>query len=231
MTLIAEPKRHPRMPGQQAEVMPGSPTAVVALFAEIVRERFRAENELPWVWREGETPAPDETGEPDAPRKILIEPAFVEHDETRNYRPAIFVDKGETVTTKVAIGNFAGKHLQSGLKGFYSLGTIPIDIECVSDKKGESATLADTIWFYILAGREQIRDTFGLHEVSEPVLGRTLPAERDKQEWSTHVSFTIQTDLRWVTKPVAPLLNGIVMRFRRSDETNPDVFLLKEYIH
>lgn len=230
MALAAEPQGHPRLPGQQADVAPSSPTAITALFTEIVRERFRVDNGLAWAWSDGETPAPDETGNPDAPRKILIEPAFAEHDETRNYRPAIFIDKGETRMEKVAIGNLAGKQLSSGLTGYYALASVPIDIECVSDKKGESAILGDTVWFYVLAGRELIQKTFGLHELTPPVLGRTIPSERDKAEWSTHVSFEIQTHLRWTTKPVAPLLNGVVMRFRRSGETDPNAFLLKAYI-
>jgi len=230
MALEGEPKFFPRMPGQHADVMPSSPTAIVAVFTEIIRERFRLANGLPWYWSENATSVDTETNEIDAPKKILIEPAFSVHSEIRNYRPAIHVDKGETTMEKVAIANMAGKHLPSGLTGYYALATMPIDIEIVSDQKGESATIADTVWFYIIAGQTLIKQTFNIHELTPPTLGRTLPGEKDKEEWSTHVSFQIQTHIRWITKPIAPLLQGIVARFHDSGDSNPDSFFLKEYI-
>lgn len=220
----------PRIAGQQADIAVASPLAVVALFTAIVRERFRADNGLSWVWSENATPAVTEANTEDAPRKILIEPAFNENTEVKNYRPAIYIDKGETAAGKVAIGNFAGQQLKSGMRGFYSLGTIPMDIEVVSDVKAESALLGDLVWFYILAGREQIRSSFGIHEITPPILGKTVPFDGDKGQWSTHISFEIQVELRWRTVPISPLLKDIVVRFRDSGEKNADVFLLKQYI-
>ena len=230
MTLIAEPERFPRMPGQQSDIAPGSPIAVVALFSEITRERFRPGNELAWLWTDNPTPAAAETNTPGAPRKILIEPAFSVNDEVRNFRPAIFIDKGDTAAGKVAINNFAGQQIKSGLRGFYTIGTVPISIEVVSDSKGESALIADIVWFYFLAGVEQIRSTFGIHALSPPNLGRTQPYESDKAAWSTSVTFEAQIEFRWLTQPISPLLNSIVVKYKASGETNPDTFLLKSYI-
>lgn len=226
MTLTAEPAGQPRLPDQQQDVLPGSPTALVALMAEIVRERFRPFNGLPWAWTEVETPLPTETGQEDGPRKVLIEPAFSVHAEQRNYRPAIYVDKGETTLEKPAVGNLAGRQLRSGLAAFYATATVYIDIECVSDQKGESATLADTVWFYLLAGREQICSTFGLRDLAPPALGRTLPSEEEKVAWSTHVTFAVQLPLRWNTRPIAPLLQSVDLRLR--DEG--DGYLLRDVI-
>lgn len=223
-------ERHPRMAGQQADIAVGSPLAIVALFSEIIRERFRPENGLAWVWNENSTPTASEANTEDAPRRIVIEPAFNETLEVRNFRPAIYIDKGETAAGKVALGNFAGQQLKTGLRGFYALGTSPIDIEVVSDSKGESAILADIVWFYVLAGRDLIRSTFGIHEITPPILGKTVPFEGDKGQWSTHISFEIQFDLRWTTLPISPLLEDILVRYRESNEPNPDVFLLKQYI-
>lgn len=229
-TIDNQNQRVPRMAGQQPDIAVGSPLALVALFTEIIRERFRPDNDLAWAWADNPTPAADEQNTEDAPRKILIEPAFNENLEVRNYRPAIYVDKGDTAAGKVALGNFVGQKLQSGLKGFYALGTSPMDIEVVSGSKGESAILADIVWFYILAGREQIRATFGLHEMTPPILGKTMPFDGDKGQWSTHITFEIQYDLRWTTLPISPLLNDILLRFRDSGETNPDTYLLQQYI-
>jgi hypothetical protein len=229
-TLDNQNQRVPRIPGQHADIAVGSPLAIVALFTEIVRERFRVGNDLAWAWSENSTPQVSEENTEDQPRRIVIEPAFNENTEVRNFRPAIYVDKGETAAGKVALGNFVGQHLPSGFRAFYALGTIPIDIEVVSDAKGESAILADITWFYILAGRDLIRSSFGLHELTPPILGRTVPFDGDKGQWSTHITFEIQFDLRWTTLPISPLLEDIVIRFRDSNEPNPDTFLLKQYI-
>lgn len=218
------------MAGAAADVAVGSPLALVGLFTTIVRERFRAGNGLPWVWSPEATPLSSATNEPDAPRKILIEAAFSEGLEVRNFRPAIFIDRGDITPGKVAIGNFIGQHLPTAKKGYYALASCPIDIEIVAERKGESSTLADLVWFYVLAGRDLIRSTFAIHELTPPVLGRTLPFEQDKTAWSTHVSFEIQYDLRWSTVPISPLLADVVMKFKASGHRSFDSFLMEQYI-
>lgn len=230
MTLIAEPYRLPRLPGQQADVALGSPAAIEALFTEIIRERFRPGNGLAWVWGDNPTPLADELNDPDAPRKILIEPGFNENVEVRNFRPAIIIEKGETSSEKVVINNFAALTLPTSLIRFYSLCHIPLEISCVSDTKMESALLADLVWFYLLAGRNQIRETFGIHEVSNPTLGRSTPYDSDKTAWTTKVVTSLQVEFRWSTVPVAPLIQGVEARYRASGETNPDAYLLQQYI-
>jgi len=229
-TLPNQNQAVPRIPGQQADIAVGSPLAIVALFTEIVRERFRPGNGLAWAWDENSTPKEPEENTEDEPRRIVIEPGFNENTEVRNYRPAIYIDKGETAAGKVAIGNFVGQQLHTGLRAFYALGTAPIDIEVVSDVKGESAILGDLVWFYILAGRDLIRSTFGIHELTPPILGKTVPFDGDKGQWSTHISFEVQFDLRWTTLPISPLLADIVVRYRASGSGSADEFLLKQYI-
>ena len=223
-------QRLPHIPGQQADIAVGSPLAILALFTEIVRERFRLGNGLAWVWNENPTPEVGEQNTEGAPRRIVIEPSFNENTEVRNFRPGIYVDKGETAAGKIALGNMAGKQLKTGLTGYYALATTPMDIEVVSDAKGESAILGDIVWFYLLAGRDLIRSTFGIHEITPPILGKTVPFEGDKGQWSTHITFEIQFDLRWTTLPIGPLLHDIMVRYHDSKETNPDVFFLKQYI-
>lgn len=222
-------QRLPRIAGQQADVAVGSPLAVLAVFTELIRARFRVDNALSWVWDPNATPASTETNDPDAPRKLIIEAAFNESTEIRNYRPAIFVDRGEISPGKVSIGNFAGQELKTGRRGFFAMATVPIDIEVVSERKGESATLADITWFFLLASQEQINATFGFHSITPPVLGRTAPFEQDKGVWSTHVAFEVQYPLRWSTVPVSPLLADIKTRFKISGGSNFDAFILEQY--
>lgn len=228
--LRAEPKNSPRVEGQQADVAPASPLAVVALFTEVVRQRFRPENELAWVWTPNPTPSSGESNTPDAPRKILIEPAFNTQVQVRNFRPAIFIDRGDVSAHPVTVNNVVHTRLTDMKEWYYTIATMPIEIEAVSGSKGESATLADLVWFYLLAGRRAISSTFGLHEISNPTLGGTVPFESDQKAWSTRVSLVAQIHLRWSVTPIAPLMAGVTVNYRASDASNMDEFLLRQYL-
>ncbi len=227
--LVGEPAHFPRMPGQQADIMPGSPLAVVALFTEIIRQRFRPGNGLAWEWSDDPNPQPTEAETVAAPRRVVIEPTFTKQAETRDYEPAIYVGKGSTVPSKVALNNKAGQQLRSGYKGFYTLAQMPIKIEVVASEPGASATIADVAWFFLLSGREEIRKTFGLHDMENPVLSETTPSARAKDMWSTFVTTTVLIEFRWTTVPISPLLREIVVKYHQSGDP-ADVYLLKQYI-
>lgn len=210
--LRADPPESPRLPGQHRDVMPGSPTAILAIFAEIIRERFRPGNDLPWIWDGSPTPAANAAGTPGSPRKILIEPAYSESSEVRNFRPAIYVDKGPTAAGKAVLGNLAGQHLPSGLRAFFAQAQIPINISVEASRKGESGTLADAVWFYLLSGIEPIRRTFDFHDITLPQLGTTTAVEKDKVGWVTPISLVVTTNLRWTTVPISPILQEVRTR-------------------
>lgn len=220
----------PHLPNQQADVSPGSAPAVLALICEIVRARFKPGNGLAWYWDENPTPQPDESNDPDAPRKLTILPAFALSGEIRNYKPAIYVDRGAFTAQQVALGHLAEQKLNTGARAHYALGEVPLTLEVVGSTALESAILADIVWFYLLAGRDEIRRTLGLRDLTMPQLGPTLPGKDDKTLWSTTVAFDVTLNLRWLTVPISPVLREFVVRYRSSGETNPDVFLLAQYL-
>jgi hypothetical protein len=228
--LKSEPTQNIRLPNQQADIAPNSPLAIVALFTEIVRERFREGNDLSWIWDINPTPNGTETNEPDAPRKILIAPSFGVHGEARNYRPAIYIRKGATAPEKTVINNQAGQQLKTGLKGFWLPATIPLYVEAISTSEAESATLADLVWFYLLAAREPIRAEFGILNYSDPVLNETTPYNEERDVFSTKVSMQIMVEFRWITEPISPKIREIALRLK--SRTNPDIdsFLLEQYL-
>lgn len=210
--LKADPPYSPRLPNQHADVLPGSPTALMAIFTEIVRERFRPGNDLAWVWEGTAIPRTGDAGTAKSPRRILIEPAYSETAEIRNFRPAIYVDKGPTQPGQIVTGNFVDQHLPSGARSFYSQARIPITISIEASRKGESGTLADAVWFYIMSAVEPIRATFNFHEISPPQLGNTVLIEKDKPGWVTQIMFAVVTNLRWTTTPISPVLQDIGTR-------------------
>lgn len=202
--LTAEPVQRHRMPNQQRDVMPASPIAILAVFTEIIRERFRQPGtDLSWVWDPNFNPKNNETGNPTGPRKVLIEPSYSETAELRNYRPAIYVDRGAVAPGKVALANLAGQQVPTGMRAFYTQATVPITILIETSRKGESATLADTVWFHLMGGLEQIRRDFDVHDITPPVLGPTSASEKDRTVWQTQVAFSITLNLRWTTTPIS----------------------------
>jgi len=233
--------------GEHRHITVGSPLAVLGLFVLALQHRFSPTaigteglqgnspdlrpavewedptppEPLPWVWSGSLRPAeecdPNNVG---APRPIFIGPAFDKNKSIRNYRPAIYVDRGQVNVEKVSIDNFAGQHLPSGLKGFGAMVHIPIQIDCIAESYGDSNIIADTVWFYLLASRDILCSSFGFHVFTEPTLGMTLPEELDKQLFHTQIFCEVTIYMRWSTRPIAPLINDIAMRAAKVGDVN-----------
>jgi hypothetical protein len=219
--------RLPRLENEGKDIAPGNPIAVIALLVTTLRTYFSYESQerLPWLWDADLRPDDLEDGgvpieENGHARKILIEPAFNVHKSSRNYRPAIYVDRGGARPLKMAVNNFVGQNFHSGRKAYHCFYEMGISIECHSDVAAESCTIGDTVSDFFLATRDVFRETIGLHELSEPLLGETRPSKTDNEYWVTPVQFSVQYDKRWGTKPIAPLAREIELRLREAD--NPD---------
>jgi len=206
MSLTPDPKNQPAPDGNQpVTVRPGSSMAVIGVFLEVIRQRFTAESGLPWVWHRDIKQG-----------RIAIESAFNEDKDHSNFRPAIFVDRDELIVGRTVIGDAVGQNLQTGLKGFWALSSVPILIECVAAKKGESATLADLVGIFLHASSDLIQSAFAFHDMTPPTVSRTQPYPRDKDQWVTSISFNVQYDVRWTNTPTAPLLQQIITEVMRS---------------
>jgi hypothetical protein len=208
--LVPDPKLIPSPEGTQPiNIRPGSAMAVVGVFVEVIRKRFTKASQLPYLWEEDIKKT-----------SLAIESAFNEDAQQRNFRAAIYVDRDEQVLGRTVIGDMVGQDLKSGLKAFWALETVPILIECIAAKKAESAILADIAGIFLHASSDLIQAKFGFHEMSPISMGRTQPALRDKQQWATPISFTVQYGVRWTNTPTAPLLQEIEASIARSDTDN-----------
>ena len=217
----------PRLAGESPNVAPGTPLALIGLWIVALRHRFSSDpNEpLPWIWSPDLKSEAAEDGFPlpdGSPRKLFIGAAYDVEKSVRNYRPAIYVDRGDITVPKLIIDDHVGQQISTSLKGFWALANIPITFYCESENAGESSLIADTVWFYILATRDIFRESFGLYDISHPVMGATKPTEEDKEVWITPVSFEVQLDLRWSTRPIAPLVREITQHIEA--KKNPDEF-------
>jgi len=64
---------------------------------------------------------------------------------------------------------------------------------------------------FLHASSDLIQAKFGLHDMTPVNQGRTQPFLRDKEQWVTSVTFSVQYDLRWTNKPSGPLLQEIAL--------------------
>jgi hypothetical protein len=206
-----------RLIDEHPDVSPGTSIAITGLWLKALRYRFNANprEPLPWVWEPSLRPEDGENEEPlpeGEPRKLMIEAALNVEKSQRNYRPAIYVGTGDITAGKAAVDNFVGEHLPSNYRGFHSMATLPMFFECRGENGGESALIGDTAWMFVLATRDIFREAFALNEITNPSLSRTQQdTSTDKEVWTTSVSFSIQFDVRWTTKPIAPLLREMAI--------------------
>jgi len=218
--------------GEHRDVAPSNPISVVSLLVYTLRQylSYDSQERLPWLWDALLRPEDTEDGnvpieESGSARKILIEPGFNVEKSSRNYRPAIYVDRGTVRPIKMAINNFVGTQFQTGLKAYHCLYNMDVIVECHSDVNNESCIIADTVGDYFLATRDVFRETLGLHELTEPVIGETRPNKTDNEYWITPVQFSVQYDKRWGTKPITPIAREIAVKLR--DAENPDDIYLE----
>ena len=217
--------RLPRLVDEGVDVCPGTPLALIGLWVTALRYRFnRSPSEpLPWVWDANLRPSDVEDGQPvteGEPRKLLIEAAFNVEKSARNYRPAIYVDRGAVTANKVVLDNMAGRYVPSGLTAYFCQADVPITIYCESENAAESCLIADTVWFFILATRDIFRKDFGLYDIREPAMSETRPIDEDKQVWQTTVQFVVTLEMRWTTTPIAPLLRDITAKIALTGDPN-----------
>ncbi len=220
ITVDSGPRvRLPRLTGESPDVFPGSPLAVIGLWVFALRERFALDvgTPMPWVWEPNLRPEDAEDGNPPpdgSPRKLLIDSAYNVKKEERNYRPAIYVGRGGGPVTpnKLAIDNKAGVHFPTHLRAYWCQAQMPVVMECESSDSGESSTIAETAWAFVLSTRDIFRADFGFHEITEPSMTDTIPSKIDKEIWTTNVQFGVSYDLRWGVTPIAPKLRDIAVR-------------------
>lgn len=217
--------RLPRLTNEGVDVAPGTPLAVIGLWVTALRYRFNRNpaEPLPWVWDANLRPSDTEDGVPvpeGEPRKLLIEAAYNVEKSARNYRPAIYVDRETVTADKVVTDNLAGRYIPTGLNAYFCQSNVPITFYCESENAAESCLIADTAWFFVLATRDIFKKEFGLYDIREPVLGKTVPIDEDKQVWQTPVSFVVTLEVRWSTQPIAPMLRDIKAKIALTGDPN-----------
>jgi hypothetical protein len=194
----------PRVATQNALIVEASPLAIIGIFVVFLQERFR-EGNGPTAY----THHPNHTQS-----KIIIESAFEDTRAERGSHPAIYVDKDSSTFRKISIGDRSQFSPKSGKNWGTCHSHMPIRIECVSANKGESATIGDLVHTSTMMASDVIQAAFNLHDITPPVLSRTIPYEEDTKVWNSVVTFSVVCTMNWSTLPISPVLQECVLRIQ-----------------
>ena len=164
---------------------------IMGLYLSVLRERFSSPGtQFPWYWDDA-----------DHLSKIYIEAGSGDELKKNDVRPAIYVDRSPIVFAKVALGDFAGSNMRTGLKAFYSTGVGQINIDCVSKNRGESAVLGDLVQGFMLMSSDEILAAHSLRDCTPITLGSTETWSKDNRLFCTRVTSEVTFDVKWATRP------------------------------
>jgi hypothetical protein len=201
---------------EQKNVQLNSPLALIGAFIYIVRERFQPNNNTRYTWLDNKSAT-----------SVLIEASYEKNDEVRDARPAIYTDKGQTVYQQRAISNrdqWSPSLQTRRLEQFYMEVETDIKIDVVAATKGESVTLADIVQQHITCSQRIIETFFTLRRISPSILGRTEPFLKDQTLWNSPLEFRVNTEFRWATLPVAPVMREIFVNTTAEINEQEDFF-------
>jgi hypothetical protein len=205
-----------RVPDQSNTIFPGSPLAVVGVIMKSLQARFSGTNAYgsPYVWLPdigAEVPAVP-AGEV-VPEKLLIESEFGTNPDAKGYAPSLYVQKGETQSLKLNMGETIAHDLPTGWKLKLMHASVPLQVDCVAHTPGESALLGDLVWIFFVACNEDLCAAWHFHDLTLPVLGRTTTYRPDpggNERWVTTVGMVAQIKFMWTHAPIAPRLREII---------------------
>lgn len=202
-----------RVADQHADIFPGSPMALVAVFTNCLQARFSGDNaqDCPYVWAPDAQPLDPDTEQ----TRIYIESQYTEEPDARDRTPALLVEKGITQPQKVVLGNRADIDMPSMTELFIAWANVPVSVLCIGQNRGVSATLADVVFAFLLGSRNHIRAAFSIHDITEPTLSDTQPyrpSSSHVESWVTTVTLTTMIKFAWRTRPIAPLLKEIAAK-------------------
>jgi hypothetical protein len=173
---------------------------IIGAFVYVVRDRFTNQRfkEFPWKYSEDSNKT-----------RVFIEAGSVDSYEQKDARPGIYLDRSSMVFSKLAINNMANYDVTTGVKDFYCLGGGQISIDCISQNRGESTTLADIVASHVLMSEDVFRSVLSFRDMSPVTLGATQPWEKDDRTFITRVTTEFTYDLSWKIDPLAVRLERI----------------------
>lgn len=212
----------PRPTAASSPTILSTPLSIVGMIIEVIRLRFDKNIDsnpvLEWQWEEFEN---EDLTDPDL---IIIESGFNTNIEARTTRPGIWIDRGQNIYQKKSIGHQDQMpvNIRTRLEQFYAGGECDILVDCTSPNRGESMIIGSIVQDHLQMSSNLIQGSFGLRDMSDVVLNRTVPFEKDDTLWNSPIQFRVYYEIRWATFPAASLLHDAYMKL--ANVTDPEIY-------
>jgi hypothetical protein len=190
-----------------------TPLTVLGMFIEIVRARFSDDNfsdpEVPWAWNEDL----DLT-------KIFIESGFNVNIDARTTRPGVWIDRDQNIYVKSNMGrqDQMPVHIRKSIYLYHGFGEIDIMLDCTSPNRGESMVVGSVVQDFLQMSASVIKGEFGLRDMTDVIMNRTAPFDKDDKLWNTQVQVRAQYEIRWITAPLAPAFNSVLSKLSNVED-------------
>jgi len=184
-----------------------TPLTVLGMFIEVVRARFSTDTfsdpEVPWTWD-------DDIGTTD----IFIESGFNTNIEARTVRPGIWIDRDQNIYVKSNMGrqDQMPVHTRKSVYLYHGFGEVDIILDCTSPNRGESMVIGSVVQDFLQMSASIIKGDFGLRDMTDVIMNRTSPFDKDDKLWNTQIQVRAQYEIRWVTAPLAPTFNSVLAK-------------------
>lgn len=195
-----------------------TPLTVLGMFIEIVRMRFTDSDyddpDVPWNW----------TNDFDT-TEIFVESGFNQNLEARTVRPGIWIDRDQNIYVKSSMGrqDQMPVHVRRSIYLYHGFGEVDIIMDCTSSNRGESMVVGSIVQDFLQMSASVIKGEFGLRDMSDVILNRTIPFDKDDKLWNTQVQLRAQYEIRWLTAPIAPTFNSLYLKL--ADVEDPAQYL------
>ena len=205
-----------------ARIVLSTPLAILGMIIEVIRLRYKkgvfSDPVLEWEWE------PFEEVVPTNPKIIFIESGFNTNLEAYTVRPGIWIDRDQNIYVKAGIGHQDQMpvNVRIPLERFYAFGETDISVDCTSPNRGESMLLGSITQDHLQMSANAIQANFGLRSMSDVILNRTVPFDKDDKLWNSPIQFRIHYEIRWASAPASPLLRDAIMKI--SDTMDPEKY-------
>ena len=214
------------VPAPVAEANPrvrlSTPLAILGMLVEVIRLRFKkdvySDPALDWEWEPFEDTAPGNEN------FIIIESGFNTNIEARTIRPGIWVDRIQSIWQKSSIGHQDQMpvNVRMTLERFHAFGETDIIVDCTSPNRGESMMVGSITQDHLQMSANIIQAQFGLRDMSDIILNRTVKFDKDDKLWNSPIQFRIYYEVRWASLPVTHVMHSAFLKLVNRD--NPEEY-------
>lgn len=210
----------PRPTEDSARTILSTPLSIIGMVIEVIRLRFKkgvfSNPALEWEWE------PLEEAVASNPNNIFIESGFNTNIDAYTVRPGIWIDRDQNVYQKKSIGHQDQMpvNISSRLERFYAGGECDVVVDCTSPNRGESMVIGSVVQDHLQMSSNIIQACFGLRDISDVVLNRTVPFDKDDKLWNSPIQFRIYYEIRWASFPVASLMKNAYLGI--AGDTDPE---------